>query len=212
MKLYSIHDPEFASYGMPLPGGYDFSRFISILNAITEAPSDKVIYVPDDKRLSSAIPGLDLRDRLFGGLDIQVGYCNGSNTKLNCLECHRGLEVLVAADDVILLLAHKSEMVDNRLNTDAVKAFYVPKGEAVLYYETTMHYAPCRVDGPFRTAIILFKGTNTEKPRITEKNSEDQILFARNKWLIAHPDAPEVNDGAVIGLDGKNLDVLIDLD
>jgi hypothetical protein len=212
MKLYNVTDPEFIPYGMVLPDGYDFSKMLTILETTTDAPGDGVVYVPSDSKLESTLSGLDLRDRLFGGVEIQIGYCNGSNTKLNCLECHRGLEVLVAADDIVLLLAKKSEMVDQHLKTSKIKAFLVPRGVAVLYYETTLHYAPCRVDGPFRTVIALFKGTNTEKPALAKINGEDRILFARNKWLIAHPDAPEVEEGAAVGLQGHNIDIRTDIE
>ena len=34
---------------------------------------------------------------------------------------------------------------------------------------------------------------------------EDQLLFARNKWLIAHEDAKI--EGAFVGLKGENLSV-----
>uniref|UniRef100_UPI0025EC4295 DUF4867 family protein n=1 Tax=Butyrivibrio sp. TaxID=28121 RepID=UPI0025EC4295 len=36
---------------------------------------------------------------------------------------------------------------------------------------------------------------------------EDRLLFARNKWLIAHPEAGEVKDGAFAGIDGENVDI-----
>ena len=34
------------------------------------------------------------------------------------------------------------------------------------------------------------------------------MLRAKNKWLIAHPDASEAQDGAYIGLLGENIDLL----
>ena len=213
MILHSIHDDAFIPYGMPLPSGYDFEQMIRVLEG-TDAPEDGVVYVPSVPELESLPVFYDLRDRLFGGLEIQAGYCNGTNTTLNCLERHRGIEALVAADDIILMLAKKEQVAkDNTLDTGNVEAFLVKKGEAVLYYETTMHYAPARAGGTFHTAIVLVKGTNTDRPRIRENNDEDETLFARNKWLLAHPDSPEAaNDGAFVGLTGKNLDILTDLD
>ncbi|MCI1663817.1 DUF4867 family protein [Bifidobacterium crudilactis] len=212
MLLHTVFDEEFTAYGAVISGRYDFSRLLDTLRDTTEAPTDSVIYVPSDSRLEREIASYDLRDHVFGGLDIQVGYCNGSNTVLNCLECHRGIEVLVAADDIILMLAHKDALNDWHLDTGKVEAFLVPKGTAVLYYETTMHYAPAREEGPFRTIIALVRGTNTEPPRITQKDADDKALFANNKWLIAHPDSPEAKEqGAYVGLTGKNLDIRTDV-
>ena len=45
------------------------------------------------------------------------------------------------------------------------------------------------------------------KPGITCMNDEDKRLFAKNKWLIAHPDTDEAKQGAVIGITGENVDI-----
>ena len=49
-------------------------------------------------------------------------------------------------------------------------------------------------------------GTNTDKPLMRDKSSEDKRLWARNKWLLAHPDSSEAKQGAYIGLSGENID------
>ena len=80
--------------------------------------------------------------------------------------------------------------------------------------QTTLHYAPCNgmtkdgvsKDG-FRVIIVLPKDTNTAKPDIKPKNLEDKLLWARNKWLIAHPDSSEAKAGAFVGLTGVNIDI-----
>jgi hypothetical protein len=55
--------------------------------------------------------------------------------------------------------------------------------------------------------VILPKETNTQKPALTEKNAEDKLLRAKNKWLIAHADSDEAKNGAFVGLTGKNIDI-----
>ena len=76
-------------------------------------------------------------------------------------------------------------------------------------YATTLHYAPCHCDPKkgFRVLVALPMGTNTDKPDITPKTAEDKLLWARNKWLLAHPDSGEVQQGAYIGLTGENIDI-----
>ena len=90
-----------------------------------------------------------------------------------------------------------------------MKAFRAPAGAVVEVYATTLHYAPCHVDASagFRVAVALPLGTNTAKPAVEEKDPEDRLLRARNKWLLAHPKAPEAKDGAWIGLRGENIDL-----
>ena len=137
-------------------------------------------------------------------MPVEIGYCNGTNYKLNCLEWHRGSEVNVSSSSFVLLLAKIDEIIGGKLDTANVKAFRVPAGVPVLVYETTLHYAPC---GHFRVIVALPKGTNTDKPVIENKIPEDQYLWARNKWLIAHPDTAEAKQGAYVGLSGENIDI-----
>ena len=208
MQIKRITDEAFKKYGF-IVDGYDFSELLERLNANTEKPADSVIYEPGDMGLESLGVAAKLRDNLYGGMPIQIGYCNGHNRRLNCLEYHRGAEVNIAADDVILLLAPLQNINDGQLDTCEVEAFLLPKGAAVVLYETTLHYAPCC--GPdtdsFRVIIILPKGTNTEKPDIEIQGPEDRLLWARNKWLIAHTESSEAAAGAFAGLSGDNISV-----
>ena len=55
--------------------------------------------------------------------------------------------------------------------------------------------------------LALPKGTNTEKPNIQPKNTEDTWMTARNKWLLAHAESDEAKGGAHIGLRGINIDI-----
>ena len=45
-------------------------------------------------------------------------------------------------------------------------------------------------------------------PSITPKNNEDKMLWAANKWLIAHKDTAEAKDGAHVGITGENVDII----
>ena len=212
MKINSVFSHKFEKYGQVLTG-YDVNALLDKLEKTTECPSDSVIYVPSDAALEE-ISGKDFSENAYGGMPIQIGYCNGYNTKLNCLEYHRGSEINIPANDIVLLLAPLQSVKNGKLNTSAVEAFYVPKGTPVLVYETTLHYAPCNaVSGGevskegFRVIIVLPKDTNTEKPAIKEIDFEDKLLWARNKWLIAHPDTTEAKNGAFVGLIGPNIDI-----
>ena len=55
--------------------------------------------------------------------------------------------------------------------------------------------------------FFLPKNTNTAKPQLKEIDFEDKLLWARNKWLIAHPDTNEAKQGAFAGLIGENIDL-----
>ncbi len=208
MKIYSVYDPEFKPYGKVLTG-YDTAALRAAMAAIP-LPESGTAYEPGISALEATDVFSELRDRAYGGMPIQLGMCWGHNRKLNCLEYHRDSEINIGEGDFILLLARQEEIGEGlQLDTDKVKAFRAPAGAVVEVYATTLHYAPCHTDAAkgFRVAVALPLGTNTEKPAIEEKDPEDRLLRARNKWLLAHPDAPEAADGAWIGLRGVNIDL-----
>lgn len=211
MNIYSVYDPRFRPYGAVLEG-YDTAGLVEAMSAIP-MPEKGTAYQPSIPALEDCAVYGRLQNRAYGGMPIQIGMCWGYNTRLNCLEYHRDSEVNVGAHDFILLLAKQEEIVDGVLDTGLVKAFRVPAGVAVEVRATALHYAPCHTDGEtgFRVAVVLPRGTNTEKPAIVPQSQEDRWLLARNKWLLAHPDSPEAAQGAYVGLRGENLDLANDM-
>ena len=206
MKIYSVYAQEFKPYGKILQN-YDTQPLISAMRTIP-MPESGTAYQPSIPVLEESGILDAMQSRAYGGQLVQIGMCWGYNTKLNCLEYHRDSEVNVGEQDFVLLLAKEDEIEDGKLDTAKVKAFRVPAGAVVEVYATTLHYAPCQLtaDG-FRVAVVLPKGTNTEKPAYEPQNEEDTWLTARNKWLLAHPESNEAKSGAHIGLTGKNIDI-----
>lgn len=208
MKIYSVYDPAFKPYGQIVEGMEQTVAEIMEALAATPLP-DAVGYVPEEPVLQELPAATEVSEHLYGGMPVQMGWCNGHNTKLNCLEYHRDSEFNLGTENFILLLAKQDEICDGVLDTAKVKAFWVPAGTMVECYATTLHYAPCHTDPNkgFRVLIALPKGTNTAKPAITPKTAEDQLLWACNKWLLAHPDSSEAAEGAAVRLEGDNIDI-----
>lgn len=212
MKIYSIYDPEFAGYGKVVEG-VNVQPILDALNEKTPCPEDGTGYVPEDENLQNLEAAAELAPTLFGGMPVQFGWCNGHNTKLNCLEYHRNSEFNLGTEDFILLLAKQGEMKDWKLDTSCVKAFKAPKGVLVECYATSLHYAPCQAskDKGFRVLIALPKGTNVGTAETAGKAPEDKLLWASNKWLLAHPESTEAKAGAWQGLTGENIDIAGDI-
>lgn len=208
MKIYSVYDPEFKPYGQIVDGMEDTVQ--ELLSALAGTPlPDGVGYIPEEPVLQNLNAAAEVSQHLYGGMPVQLGWCNGHNTKLNCLEYHRDSEFILGTDDFILLLAKQDEIENGLLNTAKVKAFRVPAGILVECYATSLHYTPCHTAPAkgFRVMVALPRGTNTAKPSITPKSSEDARLWACNKWLLAHPNSDEATQGAYIGLVGENIDI-----
>ena len=204
MNIQKLTDPSFGKYGKVVT---EFT-FDKILKEMEHTPLPKdVVYVPSVEELEAVTEAADVCRKGFGGLPIQIGYCNGDNHKLNALEYHRSSEIDIAATDLILLLGCQQDIGEGDLyDTSKVEAFFVPAGTAVELYATTLHYAPCTAqEGGFRCVIVLPKGTNEDLPFEPAKDGENRLLTAVNKWLIAHEEAGI--EGAFCGLKGENIEV-----
>ena len=204
MKIQKVTDPAFRKYGQVLDG-YDFTGLIKEMKH-TPVPED-VIYVPSVEELEALDIMKDLQNKGYGGLPVQIGYCNGHNKKLNAVEYHRNSEINVAVTDLVLLIGHQQDIEpDHTYDTSKIEAFLVPAGTGIEVYATTLHYAPCHVnEGGFQCVVVLPKGTNTDLTFPTEKTGEDSLMTAKNKWLIAHEDAKIA--GAFNGLKGENITI-----
>ena len=210
MEILSVFSPEFRAYGRVVEG-YPVK---GLLDALAQTPlTDGVVYVPREPLLHAAPEAQAIGEALYGGMPFQLGWCNGHNTKLNCLEFHRDSEFNLGTEDFILLLGLQGDIVDGRLDTATVKAFRCPAGVLIEVYATSLHYAPFHTDPAkgFRVMVALPENTNTDYRPEGGANVMDRMLWARNKWLLAHAESAEAAQGAVVALDGVNIDIAAEL-
>ena len=210
MQILSVYDEAFRPYGRVVEG-YPVE---GLLKALAETPcTDAVVYEPRIESLHQAENAQAIGEALYGGMHFQFGFCNDVNTKLNCLEWHRDSEFNLGTEDFILLIAKQEEIIDGKLDTSKVKAFKAPAGVLIECYATTLHYAPCsaKAGQGFRVMIGLPENTNTDYRPGGGGNTMDAMLWARNKWLLAHPETGEAAQGAWVGLVGENIDIAADI-
>lgn len=204
MEIFSVTDERLRKYGKVWNG----MECVKILREMEHTPlPEDIIYVPSVEEMENLSEATAFKNRIYGGLPIQVGYCNGNNHKLNALEYHRNSEINIAVTNMVLLLGWLWDVEkDYTYDTSKVEAFFVPAGTVIEMYGTTLHYAPCN-DGEngFKCVVILPKGTNTDIDFPLTKEGEDALMTAKNKWLIAHEEAGI--EGAFNGLRGENLTI-----
>ncbi|MDD6660690.1 MAG: DUF4867 family protein [Lachnospiraceae bacterium] len=203
MQIKSVTDSAFRKYGRVLD-----LEVPDLLKRLAETPLPQdVIYVASSPELEACAEYETIRDSVFGGMPIQIGYCNGNNHKLNAVEYHRDSEINIPLEGAVFLLGSEQDVEDDfTYDTAKMEAFEAPAGTVVEFYGTTLHYAPCNaVEKGFQVVVVLPKGTNTEPPVLSGKFPEDKLMTARNKWLIAHEEAGI--EGAFVGLKGENLTV-----
>ena len=204
MEVLDIKDSRFKKYGRVLTG-YDFTELCTAMEQ-SPVPED-VVYEPSVSYLEELPITEEFKDRAYGGLPVQTGYCNGSNHFLNAVEYHRNSELNIAVTDAVLILGRQQDIEDDyTYDTSRMEMFRIPAGTGVEIYGTTLHYAPCNADGKgFKMVVVLPKGTNYPLSRSLGEG-EDRLLAATNQWLIGHAQGG-LPENAFIGLKGENLSV-----
>ena len=162
MHILSVKDPAFRKYGRVITN-VDFTQLVEEMKK-TPVP-DGVVYEPGINALEALPVKKELETITYGEMPVQIGYCNGHNSKLNAVEYHRSSEINVAATDAILILGLLADVAEDfTYDTSKMEAFLVPAGTGVEVFATSLHYAPCGVDGQgFQVAIVLPQGTNTSE-------------------------------------------------
>ncbi len=208
MTIKPVTGRAFKPFGRVIKGYYLRSLIEEMEK--TECPSDKVVYEPSVRSLETLKINRQFSEEAYGGMPIQIGYCNGRNHLLNAVEYHRDSELNLACTDMILLVGKRQDIGrDYTYDTGKMQAFLVKKGTLVEIYSTTLHYAPISAGEHenFRCVVVLPRGTNEPLPACRGKahTKEDQLLTHVNKWLIAHPESGLDKDGAFMGLKGENI-------
>ena len=194
MKLYRATDQEFLRYGRILD--IDTKNIVEEAQNI-EMPTEGSVYIESNEEFKKLPIMSMIKNEIFGGMPIQLGYCWGYNDTLNALEWHTCSEINIATTDLILLLGDIRDIEKgNRYNSEKVQAFKLLKGEAVEIYATTLHYCPIQASAKgFGCVVGLIKGTNTDLDFVCNK----KLIFRKNKWLIAHEDNTELLEKGVLG-------------
>ena len=209
VKIFSVFDEAFRTFGNVLTG-LDVSPLTAFLENETEVPETGNVYVPSVEAMENTAIAETIRTAVYGGMPIQIGYCNGRNTTYNGFEYHKGSELNIAATDCMLVLGHTWQIEQNTFTVGNETVFFIPKGTAIEMFQTTLHLSPCRVDDlGFKMVVVLPHGTNTPlKEPPANREGEARLLLQTNKWVLSHPDRePLMKQGAFPGLIGENREL-----
>lgn len=203
LNIYDVNSQEFKSYGRIIKG-MDITEIIKEAKKIKN-PESGSMYQPSVAAFEKLEIAGKIKTQLFGECRIQVGYCWGYNTTFGATEWHTSSEIDIAVTDLVIIVGHLWDVKDNTIDTSKFDAFYVPAGTVIECYATTLHYGPCQIDKDgFGWIVALPECTNTQ----LDGEYDDKLLFAKNKWLLAHVENAElIEQGAVAGVTGINFEI-----
>ena len=177
VKIYSVFDAEFKPYGRVVDG-YDFEGIVEYMKAKTPVPEQGNIYIASVPEMEAFAVKDEIENVLYGGMPVQIGYCNGRNSTYNGFEYHKGSEINVAVTPFMLVLGHVWEIEEGKFYVGNEKVFFVPEGAAIEMYETTLHLSPCKVsDDGFKGIVILPRGTNTPLENKHQNADQESALL-----------------------------------
>jgi len=209
-KAQSVTSQDFKKYGM-IHEGYQVDSLCKEAEKI-DMPESGCLYEASIPTLEATADFQRFIDIYAGEQAFQCGMCWGHNKHLDGVEYHRASEILVAVTDMVVMLGDRRDLDEEfRYNSELIEAFSLPKGSVVELFATTLHLAPSTLDPTgFRCIVILPRGTNEplseEGKEITSKAvGEHRLLFARDKWLLFHPDTDGAKKGGIYpGVYGEN--------
>lgn len=209
LPFYCVTDPEFTPYGQVLPCA-DHNALSAAMEQ-TGIPENGNRYVASVTTLEALDAIQTVGKTVYGGMPIQAGYCNGRGFTLNAEEYHKCSEVNYSTTGLVLLLALPTAIHDRILDSKDVKGFYLPPKTLVEIHPRVLHFAPCRVsESGFNCLVVLERGTNAPLDHVdTSAPGEEGLLWMQNKWLLCHPDSPQAEKGAFVGITGENLTLKI---
>ncbi len=203
LKIYSVNDPEFLTFGKVVD-------HIDVSSLIEEAKKIPLPEVGSSYQASTpafeALPvAKEIADYFYGTMPTEIGYCWGHSSFLNATEWHASSEINIAVTPMILFLGHIWDIVDGKIDASKFTAFYVPQGTVLEAFATTLHFCPCETSAEgFGCIVALPMGTNTD----LEYKTEDPKLFRKNKWIIAHQDNAGLQArGVIAGITGENYQI-----
>ena len=209
LPLYAVTDPAFEPYGRVLPCEEEDALFHAMEQ--TGIPETGNRYVAADAALE-ALAAIDaIAKTVFGNMPVQAGFCNGRGYTLNAEEYHKCSEVNYSTTGLVLLLALPEDVHNRTLDSRSVKGFYLPPRTLIEIHPRVLHFAPCRIaESGFNCLVVLERGTNAPLDAVDPSApGERGLLWMQNKWLLCHPDSPQAEKGAFVGITGKNLTLSI---
>ncbi len=170
----------------------------------TVAAGEENTYTASDSVAEKFTVVKTIAREVFAQTAVQAGWCCGGGATMNGMEWHKSSEVIIACTDMLLLLGDFFDIDKETYDSNKALGLYIKKGETVELLPLTLHFAPLKVSGLFKAAIILPECTN-----LPLHGGANGSLRAVNKWLLVHPEYKKgVLSGGKIGISGKNIEII----
>lgn len=201
-----VDDPKFEPFGT-VYWDLDAAAFTQAMKgAFKGQMGATAVYEPQVDALKDDPLVAQIREKIYNGQEVQVGWIYGKNPSLDYLEYNGKPVTLITSEPVVLFLGDKGKLDTAAWKYDVgnTSAFFIPANTVVTLNPEILRSAPIRVaDGTGQlTAIITPQGVGVEPA--SPGAGMDQALVANDRWIFA---LPGVTGGYYEGLTGSNKSI-----
>jgi hypothetical protein len=196
IDMLSIEDTSFLRYGR-----VHHERPVDVLLASLDGKPGSgtgVLRSINDRHDACPVELARTLREIFGRTELQVESVQGRNARLDALEYHKCVEVVVAGTDMVALMGLVCDIVwpAGTFDVSRTRAFYVPRGTVYEVFPWCLHSTPVHVHEAegFRCIVIQPRGAHAPVDFTPDPGGEGKLMRGRNTWLISY-----VNESGVPG-------------
>jgi len=167
---------------------------------------EQVVYEPKVEALQGLPFVEQIKQTIYGGKAVQVGWAYGKNANLDFMETNGVTVTVIPVYNAVYFIGGKAD-VDPTTWLYPVKkaqAFYFPANSVAELLPDTLRSAPIRVADETGQLTIIVVPEGVAVGTASAGTGFDQALAAASRWVFAFPDNPF---GFYAGLDGKNINI-----
>jgi hypothetical protein len=201
-----IDDPKFDLYGKA-HWDMDPSEFTqAALAAFSGEMGDQAVYEPKVDALQGHAFVEQIKQTIYGGADVQVGWAYGKNANLDFMETNGATVTVIPVFNTVYFLGSKADVDPTTWMYPAskAKAFFFPANAVTELLPDTMRSAPIRVADETGQLTIVIVPAGTALEAAAAGTGFDQALVAANRWVLSFAGNPF---GFFAGLDGSNVNI-----
>ena len=192
IDMLPIEDTSFLRYGRV---HHDLPVDI-LLASLDGRPGSRAGVLRSVNDRSDACPAelLPTLREVFGCVELQVESVQGRNARLDALEYHKCVEVVVAGTNMVVLMGLVCDIAwpAGTFDVSRTRAFFVPRGTVYEVFPWCLHSTPVHVreaEG-FRCLVIQPRGAHAPIDFTPDPGGEGKLMRGRNTWLISYVGEP----------------------
>lgn len=201
-----IDDPKFGLFGKA-HWELDASAFTQAAQAAFRGEmGEQVVYEPMVKALQDHPFVEQIKQTIYAGQAVQVGWAYGKNANLDFMETNGVTVTVIPVYNAVYFIGGKAD-VDTTTwlyPVEKAQAFYFPANSVTELQPDTLRSAPIRVSDEVGQLTIVVVPEGVALGTASAGEGFDQALAAANRWVLAFPDN---SFGFFAGLDGSNINI-----